>query len=107
MNKANPIDDTAFQVELANPIKAGNLSALSNHALGNAHTYDAIFFPMGPVVTENDATACVQFCTLSRYDRFSECRRQNFAIYYGIHPDMEVGTGCFGGCGSAANNFGN
>jgi hypothetical protein len=101
----NPIDDTAIQAELAAQIIAGHLPAPTQDGAGNNNTYYAIFFPHGQQITQGGAGSCVSggFCayhgTVANVAGYGE-------VYYGVHPDMQSGSGCDTGCGSGTP-FGN
>jgi hypothetical protein len=102
-NNGATIDDTNIQAELAAQIAAGNLPAPTHDAGGNNNTYYAIFFPHGKVITLQGSQSCVIFCayhgTVANVPGFGE-------IYYGVHPDMQTGSGCEGACGNAPTTFG-
>ncbi len=103
-NNGPVIDDTNIQAELAAQIAAGNIPAPTHDALGNNNTYYAIFFPFGKTITIQGFGSCSSFCayhgTVASVPGFGE-------VYYGVHPDMEPGSGCEFGCGAAATAFGN
>ncbi len=106
-NRSNPIDDSAIQVELANQIAAGNLPAPTLDSQGNPQTYYALFFPYGQVITAGSYTSCVDFCAYHGTIASVAVGGKSYEIYYGVHPDMQSGSGCEFGCGSAATAFGN
>ena len=103
---ASTIDDSKIQSELAAQIQAGHLPAPQHDAAGNNITYYAVFFPHGKTITQGGSSSCVSggFCayhgTVASVPGFGE-------IYYGVHPDMESGSGCDTGCGGASSAFGN
>ena len=102
---SNPIDDTAIQTELVNQIIAGHIPAPTTDAAGNVNTYYAVFFPHGLKITQGGSKSCVSggFCAYHgtiASDSVGE-------IYYGIHPDMQAGSGCDTGCGNGATPFDN
>jgi hypothetical protein len=103
-NTANPIDDTAIQTELANQISAGHLPAPTQDAAGNDNTYYAIFFPHGQHITQGGSGSCVGggFCAYHG----TIANVGGHEIYYGVHPDMQAGSGCDTGCGNGTV-FGN
>ncbi|HUJ24432.1 MAG TPA: hypothetical protein VLW85_00325 [Myxococcales bacterium] len=92
------IEDSDIQLELANQIAAGQLPAPQHDAQGNNTTYYAVFFPSGKTIVLDDSNSCEPggFCayhgTIAQAGRFGE-------IYYGVHPDMQEGSGCDDGCG--------
>ncbi len=100
------VDDSVIQTELAAQIVAGNLPAPTKDAAGNNNTYYAIFFRHGQTVTQGGSASCVAggFCayhgTVANVSGFGE-------VYYGVHPDMEAGSGCDTGCGANAQTFNN
>ena len=102
---SNPIDDTAIQTELVNQIIAGHLPAPTSDAAGNNNTYYAIFFPHGLTITQGGTSSCVAggFCA---YHGTIDAGSPVGEIYYGVHPDMQSGSGCYTGCGGSSV-FGN
>jgi hypothetical protein len=103
---SNPIDDTAIQTELTNQIAAGHLPAPTTDAAGNNNTYYAVFFPHGMSITQGGSGSCVAggFCA---YHGTIAASGSVGEIYYGVHPDMQSGSGCDTGCGSGATPFDN
>jgi len=104
-NTSNPISDTAIQTELVNQILAGHLPFPTADAAGNNNTYYAIFFPHGLSITQGGTSSCVAggFCA---YHGTIDAGGSVGEIYYGVHPDMQSGSGCDTGCGSGTV-FGN
>jgi len=103
-NTANPIDDNAIQIELANQIIGGNLPVPTTDANGNINTYYAIFFPHGMTITVGDYTSCggaKPFCAY--HSTIANVGGQE--IYYGAHPDYQTGSGCHLICGSEPLTF--
>lgn len=102
---ASSISDATIQSELAAQIQAGVLPAPTHDAAGNNNTYYAVFFPPGKTITQGGSSSCVSggFCayhgTVANVSGFGE-------IYYGVHPDMQAGSGCATGCGGSTV-FGN
>jgi hypothetical protein len=101
------VDDTDIQTELAFQISAGHLPAPIVDASGNPNTYYAIFFPHGTTITTaqtRQGNSCVNWCayhsTIAATSAFGE-------LFYGVHPDMQAGSGCDVGCGAAAAPFDN
>ncbi len=90
-NNGSTIDDSNIQAELAAQIQAGHLPAPTHDAGGNNNTYYAVFFPHGKVITQGGSGSCSAFCayhgTVANVPSFGE-------VYYGVHPDMQVGSGC-------------
>ncbi len=102
---ATTIDDSTIQSELAAQIVAGHLPAPTFDAAGNDNTYYAVFFPFGKKITQGGSSSCVAwgFCAYHGTSANSQLRE----FYYGVHPDMQAGSGCDTGCGNAATPFGN
>ena len=104
-NTSNPIDDSAIQTELVNQILAGHLPFPTSDAAGNNNTYYAVFFPHGMTITQGGTSSCVSggFCA---YHGTIDAGGPIGEIYYGVHPDMQSGSGCNTGCGNGTV-FGN
>jgi Cep192 domain 4 len=100
---SNPIDDSAIQVELVNLIASGRIPAPTTDAEGNNNTYYAIFFPHGQFITMGGNVSCLDFCAYHG----TIASAQVGEIYYGVHPDMQAGSGCDLGCGDGATPFDN
>ncbi len=98
------IDDSQIQSELAAQIAAGHLPAPTTDSAGNNNTYYAIFFPHGKTITQGGSSSCVAggFCAYHG----TVANAGGHEIYYGVHPDMQSGSGCDTGCGSGTP-FGN
>ena len=102
---ASTIDDSNIQSELAAQIQAGHLPPPTHDAAGNNNTYYAFFFPNGKTITQGGSSSCVSggFCayhgTVANVPGSGE-------VFYGVHPDMQAGSGCDTGCGSGTP-FGN
>jgi hypothetical protein len=98
---ASTISDSTIQNEIAAQIQAGNLPAPAHDAAGNNNTYYAVFFPPGKTITQGGSSSCVAggFCayhgTVANVPGVGE-------IYYGVHPDMQAGSGCATGCGNSS-----
>ena len=103
---SNPIDDNAIQTELVKQIMAGHVPMPTADAGGNNNTYYAIFFPHGLVISQGGAKSCVSggFCA---YHGTIVANSPVGEIYYGVHPDMQTGSGCETGCGTGATPFDN
>ena len=103
---ASSISDATIQTELVNQIVAGHLALPTTDAAGNNNTYYAIFFPHGKSITQGGATSCAAggFCA---YHGTVVASFPVGEIYYGVHPDMQAGSGCDTGCGSGATAFDN
>jgi hypothetical protein len=104
-NNGSTIDDTNIQAELAAQINAGHLPAPSTDAAGNNNTYYAVFFPPGKTITQGGSSSCVSGGFCAYHGTIASVGGHE--IYYGIHPDMQAGSGCATGCGSTGSVFGN
>jgi hypothetical protein len=100
------ITDSTIQTEIVNQILAGHLPFPTADAAGNNNTYYAVFFPHGKIIIQGGTSSCASggFCayhgTIDAGDSVGE-------IYYGVHPDMQAGSGCDTGCGNGATPFDN
>ena len=103
---ATTITDATIQTEIVNQILAGHLPFPTSDAAGNNNTYYAVFFPHGKVITLGGTSSCVSggFCA---YHGTIDAGGSIGEIYYGVHPDMQSGSGCDTGCGSGATAFDN
>jgi len=99
------ITDASIQSELTAQIAAGHLPAPALDAQGNAVTYYAIFFPPGKTISQGGSNSCVGggFCA---YHGTVAAGGGHNEYYYGVHPDMQAGSGCATGCGTSTT-FGN
>lgn len=104
-NNGSTIDDANIQAELAAQINAGSLPAPSTDAAGNINTYYAVFFPPGKTITQGGSSSCVAGGFCAYHGTIASVGGHE--IYYGIHPDMQAGSGCATGCGSTGSVFGN
>lgn len=99
------VDDTQIQSELTAQINAGHLPAPAVDSSGQPKTIYAVFFPPGITITQGGSSSCVAggFCayhgTVAQAGAVGE-------FIYGVHPDMQAGSGCFTGCGTSTV-FGN
>lgn len=98
------ITDAQIQSEISAQIAAGNLPAKTYDAQGNATSYYAVFFPHGKTINQGGSNSCQSggFCAYH-----GTVGSGSTEYYYGVHPDMQAGSGCDVGCGSAATSFGN
>lgn len=100
------IDDTQIQPELLAQITAGHLPAPVTDAAGNVNTLYMIYFPPGITITQGGSSSCVGggFCA---YHGTTSNTFQSKHVLYGIHPDMQAGSGCAQGCGNSTvfNNY--
>jgi hypothetical protein len=97
-NSGTTIDDTQIQNELAAQITAGNLPAPTTDVAGNNNTYYAVFFPHGVSITSGGAGSCVAGGFCAYHGTIASVNGHE--IYYGVHPDMQAGSGCDTGCGA-------
>ncbi len=102
---ATTVSDATIQSELSAQIAAGHLPAPTVDAAGNATTYYAIFFPPNITITQGGSNSCQAggFCA---YHGTVAASGQRSEYYYGVHPDMQPGSGCATGCGNSST-FGN
>jgi hypothetical protein len=106
VNTATSLTDGEIKTELVNQIKAGHLPLPTADGAGNNNTYYAIFFPHGTSISMGGSSSCKPggFCayhgTIVAGDPVGE-------IYYGVHPDMQAGSGCEIGCGDGPTDFDN
>jgi hypothetical protein len=103
-NDGSTIDDANIRSELARQIAMGSLPAPTRDAAGNMNTYYAVFFPPGKTITLGTQRSCVVGGFCSYHDTLQTTAGE---IYYGAHPDLQSGTGCFTGCGTGATVFAN
>jgi hypothetical protein len=103
--KSTTVDDSTVQTEIAAQIAAGHLPAPTTDGNGNTNTYYAIFFPNGTTITQDGSSSCVAggFCAYHGTVAPSGTLRE---FFYGVHPDMQAGSGCDTGCGNGSP-FGN
>lgn len=101
--RATTIDDDVIARELASQVAAGKLPAPTTDAAGNPQTYYAVFFPGGDVLKRGGGTSCTAdgFCAYH-----SSVQSTRGKLYYGVHPDMQQGSGCDSVCGSAPGPLG-
>jgi len=106
VNTKTTITDTEIQTELVNQIKAGHLPLPTADASGNNNTYYAIFFPHGITINSGGMSSCMPggFCA---YHGTIVASTPVGEIYYGVHPDMQAGSGCELGCGAGPTPFDN
>jgi hypothetical protein len=99
------ITDAQIQAELAAQITAGTLPAPTTDAAGNNNTYYAVFFPPGKTINQGGTNSCVAggFCAYHG----TIANANGHEVYYGVHPDMQAGSGCATGCGTSTvfNNY--
>ncbi len=105
-SNANTISDSTIQSEITRQITAGTLPAPTTDGNGNTNTYYAVFFPHGKTITQGGSSSCVGggFCA---YHGTVGAAGSLAQFFYGVHPDMQAGSGCATGCGNAATPFGN
>jgi len=91
---ATTISDATIQSELKAQITAGNLPAPHQDAAGNNNTYYAIFFPHGKKITLGTSSSCVTGGFVAYHGTIANVGGHE--IYYGVHPDVQTGSGCEG-----------
>ena len=99
------ITDTQIQSEISAQIGAGHLPAPTMDAAGNSNTYYAVFFPNGFSIRQGTSRSCQAGGFCAYHGTISNVGGRE--VYYGVHPDMQPGSGCDTGCGSAPTPFGN
>jgi hypothetical protein len=102
---ASTIPDSTIQAEILSQIAAGHLPPPSFDGAGNNNTYYAIYFPAGKTITMGGTSSCVSggFCA------YHGTIANNLIneLTYGVHPDMQPGSGCNTGCGGSNTVFAN
>ena len=93
---ASTVDDTTIQSELSAQILGGHLPAPHQDAAGNNNTYYAIFFPHGKQITVGTSSSCVSGGFVAYHGTIAHVGVGGPEIYYGVHPDMQAGSGCQG-----------
>jgi len=69
-------------------------------AAGNNNTYYAVFFPHGKTIASSDGTrSCVSGGFCAYHSTIANAGNQG-EVYYGVHPDVQSGSGCDVGCGN-------
>jgi hypothetical protein len=101
---ASTIDDAVIQSELNAQITAGHLPAPTTDGQGNTNTIYMVFFPHGKTITQGGSNSCQAGGFCGYHGTFL---RSTKSLYYGVMPDMQAGSGCETGCGSAPSTFQN
>ena len=105
-NNGSTISDAQIQSELLAQITAGHLPAPVLDAAGHVNTLYMIFFPPGKTITQGGSSSCVGggFCA---YHGTTSTLFAGKNVLYGVHPDMQAGSGCATGCGASTtfNNY--
>ena len=105
-NNGSTITDAQIQSELLAQITAGHLPAPVLDAGGNPNTIYMIFFPPGKTISQGGSNSCQAggFCA---YHGTTSNLFNGQHVLYGIHPDMQAGSGCATGCGGSTtfNNY--
>jgi hypothetical protein len=100
------VDDTQIQSELLAQINAGHLPSPMLDSAGHVNTAYMIFFPPGITITQGGSSSCVSggFCA---YHGTTSSTLNGSNVLYGVHPDMQAGSGCDVGCGGSSvfNNY--
>lgn len=101
-NNGSAITDANIQAELRAQINAGVLPAPVNDGFGNNNTYYAVFFPHGKTIIDSHLQlSCDAFCAYHG----TIANINGHEAYYGVHPDMQNGSGCEIGCGGGGAPF--
>ena len=106
-SSSTTVDDSTIQSELAAQIASGHLPAPVQDAQGNDTTYYAVFFPHGVTVTQGGTSSCAAGGFCAYHGTVAATNSSGHEFYYGVHPDMQAGSGCDTGCGSAPTAFDN
>jgi hypothetical protein len=106
VNTSKSLTDGDIQTELVNQIKAGHIPLPTADGAGNNNTYYAIFFPHGITISMGSMSSC-SFPGFCAYHGTIVAGPPVGEIYYGVHPDMQAGSGCELGCGAGATPFDN
>ncbi len=102
---ATSLDDATIRTEIAAQIAAGKLPAPTTDAKGNDNTYYAVFFPRGTSISMGGGRSCVSGGFCAYHGTISNAGGHE--VYYGVHPDMQAGSGCDVGCGANPTPFNN
>ena len=95
------VSQAQLEAEIQRQINAGHLPAPTHDAGGNNNSYYAVFFPHGITITQGTSRSCASggFCAFHGTIANSSTPE----IYYGVHPDMQAGSGCDTGCGTGTS----
>ena len=86
------ITDENIQAEVAAQIDAGTLPA------PDASTLYMVHFPHGKSISQGGSGSCIAGGFCAYHGSFVHNGKE---IYYGVNPDMSVGSGCENGCGGS------
>ena len=103
--KAATVSDDVIAQELARQIAAGKLPAPLVDKTGKPRTYYAVFFPRGIKITRGGATSCAASAGFCSYHAALPAAGTRAKASYGVHPDMQPGSGCDLQCGVAPGPF--
>ncbi|HEX7839658.1 MAG TPA: hypothetical protein VF469_19415 [Kofleriaceae bacterium] len=103
-NNGTTITDANIQAELRRQLGAGLLPAPTNDGQGNNNTYYAIFFPHGKKIVGRDGSRSCETNGFCGYHG-TIANVSGHEAYYGVHADMQVGSGCELGCGGGGAPF--
>jgi hypothetical protein len=106
VNTKTSLTDGEIQTELVHQIKAGHVPMPTADRAGNNNTYYAIFFPHGISISMGGTSSC-SFGGFCAYHGTIVAGPPVGEIYYGVHPDMQAGSGCESGCGANPTPFNN
>ena len=96
-NSSTSLSDAQIQVELSAQIAGGHLPKPTADGAGNSNTYYAIFFPHGDVITQGGVFSCAAGGFYAYHGTIAASGSVG-EIYYGVHPDMQTGSGATPGC---------
>jgi len=98
------ITDPQIQSELQRQINLGVLPPPSVDVGGNVNTIYMVYFPHGKTITQGGSNSCQAGGFCAYHGTYSN---NSLDIPYGVLPDMQPGSGCDTGCGSASTTFDN
>ncbi len=97
-NNGATISDAQIQSELLAQINAGHLPAPVTDAAGNVNTLYMIYFPPGKKISLGNSQSCQAGGFCAYHGTTNNTINLRHALY-GVHPDMQAGSGCDVGCG--------
>lgn len=103
--KSATVSDDVIAQELARQIAGGKLPAPAVDKAGKPRTYYAVFFPRGVKLTRGGSTSCAGNAGFCSYHAALPAAGTRAKAYYGVHPDMQPGSGCDLQCGVAPGPF--
>src|SRR5450755_4451526 len=91
---SSTISDAQIQSEITRQINLGILPAPVKDAQGNTVTYYAMFFPHGKTITQGGSNSCQAGGFCAYHGTVGAGGTTMPEYYYGVHPDMQPGSGC-------------